>query len=63
MGAGFHGGSGLKAAQNGHVWPMFVIPRLPYGLDDQLLKKKDIENLEKFQRQRLKQIQGLQDNT
>ena len=63
MGAGFHGGSGLKAAQNGHVWSMFVIPRLLYGLDVQLLKKKDIENLEKFQRQCLKQIQELPDNT
>ena len=42
---------------------MFVIPRLLYGLDVQLLKKKDIENLEKFQRQCLKQIQGLPDNT
>ena len=42
---------------------MFVIPRLLYGLDVQLLKKKDIENLEKFQRQCLKQIQGLSDNT
>ena len=58
MGAGFHGGSGLKAAQNGHIWSMFI-PRLLYGLDVQLLKKKDIENLERFQRQ----IQGLPDNT
>ena len=63
MGAGFHAGSGLKAAQNGHVWSMFVIPRLLYGLDVQLLKKKDIENLEKFQRQCLKQIQRMPDNT
>ena len=63
MGAGFHGGNGLKATQNGLVWSMFVIPRLLYGLDVQLHKKKDIENLEKFQRQFLKQIQELPDNT
>ena len=62
MGAGFHGGSGLEAAQN-DVWSMFVIPKLIYGLDVQFLKKKDIENLEKFQRQCLKQTQGLPDNT
>ena len=62
-GCGFPWGSGLKAAQNGNVWSMFVIPRLLYGLDIQLFKKKDIENLEKFQRQCLKQIQGLLDNT
>ena len=49
MGVGFHAGCGLKAAQNGHIWTMFVIPRLLYGLDVQLLKKKDIENLERFQ--------------
>lgn len=63
MGAGFHGGSGLKAAQNGHIWSVFVIPRLLYGLEVQLLKCKDIENLERFQRQCLKQIQGLPDKT
>ena len=63
MGAGFHGGNGLRAAQNGHVWSIFIIPRLLYGLDVQLLKKKDFDNLEKFQRQCLKQIQGLPDNT
>ena len=42
---------------------MFVIPRLLYGLDVQLLKKKDIENLERFQRQCLRQVHGLSDNT
>ena len=63
MGAGSHGGNGLRAAQNGHVWSIFIIPRLFYGLDVQLLKKKDFDNLEKFQKQCLKQIQGLPDNT
>ena len=41
MGAGCHGGSGLKAAKNGHIWLTFVIPRLLYGVECQLLKKKD----------------------
>ncbi|MCG8110719.1 MAG: reverse transcriptase family protein, partial [Candidatus Thiodiazotropha endolucinida] len=63
MGAGFHGGNGLKAYQNGHIWSTFVVPRLLYGLEVQLLKKRDIENLEKFQRKCLKQFQGLPDNT
>ena len=62
MGAGLHGGSGLKATQIGHIWSIFVISRLLYGLEVQLLKRKDIENLEKFQRKCLKQIQGLPDN-
>ena len=63
MGAGLHGGSGLKATLNGHIWSTFVIPRFLYGLEVQHLKNKDIENLEKFQRKCLKQIQGLPDNT
>ena len=63
MGAGLHGGGGLKATLNGHIWSTFVIPRFLYGLEVQLLKNKDIENLEKFQRKCLKQIQGLPDNT
>ena len=37
--------------------------RLLYGLDVQLLKVKDTENLERVQRQCLKQFQGLPDNT
>ena len=60
MGAGFHGGGGLKASQNGLIWSTFVVPRLLYGLEALLLRKKDIDN---FERQCLKQIQGLPDNT
>ena len=40
MGAGFHGGGGLKAAKNGHIWSTSVIPRLLYGVECQLLTKK-----------------------
>ena len=46
MGAGFHGAGGLKAAKNGHIWSTFVIPKLLYGVECQLLKKKDIESLD-----------------
>ena len=59
MSAGLHEGSGLKATLNGHIWSTFVIPRFLYGLEVQLLKNKDIENLEKFQRKCLNQSQGL----
>ena len=37
MGAGFHGGGGLKALQNGYIWSTFVVPRLLYGLEALLL--------------------------
>ena len=63
MGAGLHGGGGLKATLGGHIWSTFVIPRLLYGLEALLLKQKDIDSLEKFQRKCLKQIQGIPDNT
>ena len=63
MGAGFHGGGGLKPSQNGYIWSTFVVPRLLYGLESILLSKKDVECLEKFQRKCLKQIQGLPDKT
>ena len=55
MGAGLHEGGGLKATLSGHIWSTFVIPRLLYGLEALLLKQKDIDSLEKFQRKCLKQ--------
>ena len=63
MGAGFHSGNGLKTCLNGHLWSAFIVPRLTYGLEILSLKKNDIENLEKFQRKSLRQIQGLPDKT
>ena len=63
MGAGFHGGGGLKPSQNGDIWSTFIVPRLLYGLEALLLNKKDIDCLERFQRRCLKQIQGLPDKT
>ena len=59
MGAGFHGGGGLKPSQNGYIWSTFVVPRLLFGLEALSHTKKDIECLERFQRHCLKQIQGL----
>ena len=53
----------MKALQNGYIWSTFVVPRLLYGLEALLLSKKDTECLERFQRQCLKQIQGLSDKT
>ena len=65
MGAGFHSVNGLKTSHNGHLWSTFVVPilRVIYGLETLSLMKKDIENLEKFQRKSLRQIQGLPDKT
>ena len=63
LGAGFHSGNGLKVSLNGFLWSTFVLPRMIYGLEALLLRKKDFESLEKFQRKSLKQIQGLPDKT
>ena len=63
MGAGFHSVNGLKTCLNGHIWSTFVVPRVIYGLETLLLKKQDFENLERFQRKSLRQIQGLPDKT
>ena len=60
MGTGFlGGGGGLKPSPNGYIWSIFVVPRQLYALESILLRKKDGECLEKFQRKFLKQIQGL----
>ena len=58
MGVGFHGGSGLKKAQNDHVWSMFVIPRLLYGLDVQLKQGFPLEFYFRGHKSPLTLIQG-----
>ena len=63
MGAEFHSVNGLKTCLNCHIWSTFVVPRVIYGLETLLLKKQDFENLERFQRKSLRQIQGLPDKT
>ena len=63
MGAGFHSGYGLKVSLNGFIWSTYVLPRVVYGLEALILKKKEFESLEKFQGKCLKQIQGLPDKT
>ena len=63
MGAGFHSVNGLKSSQNAHIWSTFVVHRIVYGLEAVLLSHKEFECLEKFQRQSLRQIQGLPDKT
>ena len=63
MGAGLHWVGGLKATLGGHIWSTFVIPRLLYGLEALLIKQKDIDSLEKFQRKYLYKVQGIPENT
>ena len=50
MGAGFHGKSGLKQFIKADVWRKYVVLRLIYGLEVYNLRKKDIQQLEAFQK-------------
>ena len=63
MDAGFYSVSGLKSIQNAHLWSTFVVPRIVCGLEAVLLRRKEFECAEKFQRQSLRQIQELPDKT
>ena len=63
MDAGFYSVSGLKSSHNAHLWSPFAVPRMIYGLEAVLRNRKEFECLEKFQRQSLRQIQGLPDKT
>ena len=55
--------NGLKTCLNGHLLKTYIVPRLVYGLEILSLKKQDIDNLEKFQRKSLRQLQGLPEKT
>ena len=63
MGAVFHGKSGLKQSIKASMWMKYVIPRLTYGLEVLNLRKKDIAQLEAFQRRCMKQLQALPNGT
>ena len=59
VGAGLLSGNGLTKP----LWSTYVIPRVVYGPEVQKLSRTDVESLEKFQRNCLRQIQGLPDKT
>ena len=63
MGAGFHGKSGLKQSIKASMWMKYVVPRITYGMEVLSLRRKDIDQLEAFQRRTMKQLQGLPNKT
>ena len=63
MGAGFHGKTGLNPPTLIHLWKVYVLPILTYGLELFDLKEKTLVQLESFQGQILKQLLGLSKNT
>ena len=60
---GVHGCIGLNARVSYNIYQVYVIPRLLYGLEVVLLKKGQLDELEKFHIEVLKQIQSLPTRT
>ena len=63
LGAGFHGVSGLNPVTTTHVWQVYVLPVLTYGLELFNIPERLITKLETFQNKILKQLLGLTNGT
>ena len=58
MGAGVCGGSGLNPIVSSHLWKIYVVPRVLYGLEILSLTLDDVTALERLQREMLRKIQS-----
>ena len=58
-----HGCNGLNAKISYKIYQVYVVPRLLYGLEVLLLNKGQLEELEKFHIENLKNIQSLPTRT
>ena len=63
FGAGLHGRNGLNPSSSRKIWTVYILPRILHGSELWLLQEKHIQRLELFQRQKLRQLQGLPDRT
>ena len=63
MGSGLHGTNGLPVKVSLHLYNIYVIPRLLYGIESITLTEKAIRDLEIFQRRALQSILGLPERT
>ena len=61
LGAGLHGRRGLNPLTSYKIWECFGMPRCTYGLESVKITSKDVDSLEKFQRNLLRQLQSLPD--
>ncbi|KAH3874170.1 hypothetical protein DPMN_037412 [Dreissena polymorpha] len=59
LGPGLHARIELSPKVSFHVWKMFVIPRILYGIEVQVLSSTNLRKLEAFQRKILRHLQGL----
>ena len=63
MGSGMHGKNGVSPAISIQLWQTFVIPRLLHGIELLDIRKKDLQDLDLFQRKVLRQLQSLPERT
>ena len=63
MGAGAYGCSGVTPPLVAHLWKIYALPRMTYGLEVFELTAKEVHQLEKFQRSTLRLIQNFPINT
>ena len=63
LGSGMHGKNGISPIITVQMWNTFVIPRLLHGIELLDVRKKNLEDLEVYQRKILKQLQSLPERT
>ena len=63
MGAGAFGSSGVAPPLMAHLWKIYALPRMTYGLEVFSLSTDDIMQLEQLQRKVIRQIQSFSINT
>ena len=63
MGAGAFGSSGVAPPLVAHLWKIYALPRMIYGLEVFSLSTDDIMQLEQLQRKVIRQIQSFPINT
>ena len=63
MGDGVYGGSGLNPMVSAHLWKIYALPRVLYGLEVQTCLQSDIQTMEQLQRSMLRGIQSFPNST
>ena len=63
LGSGMHGKNGISPVITIQMWNTFVLPRLLHGIELLDIRKKDLTDLELYQRKVLKQLQNLPERT
>ena len=63
MGSGMHGQNGISPVIATSLWDTFIVPRMLHGIEFLDARKKDLEQLELYQRKMFKMLQSLPENT